>query len=162
MRSRARSESLPAPETLAAELRRQIGDAQAKQRAPSVAAAVVRVGEVIWADAVGIADADGTEATPDHQYRIGSITKTFTGVAIMQLREAGELELDDQLDAHLPDIESGAMTIRRMLAHASGLQREIPGNVWETMRFPTGEEPGGLLPEAEMGLGPGERFQSSN
>jgi len=153
---------LPAPDVLAAELRRQIATPQSELRLPSVAAAVVRVGEVIWADAVGIADADGTEATPDHQYRIGSITKTFTGVAIMQLREAGELELDDQLDAHLPDIEPGAMTIRRMLAHASGLQREIPGNVWETMRFPTGEELVGLLPEAEMVLGPGERFHYSN
>jgi CubicO group peptidase (beta-lactamase class C family) len=149
-------------ETLAAELRRQIGEAQAKQRSPSVAAAVVRDGDVIWADAVGIADADGTEATPDHQYRIGSITKSFTAAAIMQLREAGELYLDDRLDAHLPGIEHGALPIRRLLAHASGLQREIPGDVWETLQFPSGEELIGLLPEAELVLGPGEWFHYSN
>jgi len=153
---------LPAPETLAAELRRQIGEAQSKQRAPSVAAAVVRDGDVIWADAVGLADADGTAATPDHHYRIGSITKSFTAAAIMQLREAGELHLDDRLDVHLPGIEHGALPIRRLLAHASGLQREIPGDVWETLQFPTGEELIGLLPEAELVLGPGEWFHYSN
>ena len=153
---------MPAPETLAAELRKQIGDAQAKQRAPSVAAAVVRDGEVIWADAVGIANADGTAATPDHQYRIGSITKSFTAAAIMQLREAGMLDLEDRLDEHLPDVTHGELTVRRLLAHASGLQREIPGNVWETLQFPSGEELIGLLPEAERVLGPGEWFHYSN
>ncbi len=149
-------------ETLAAELRRQIGDAQATQRAPSVAAAVVRDGEVIWADAVGIADADGTAATPDHQYRIGSITKSFTAAAVMQLREAGHLDLEDRLDAHLPGVTHGELTIRRLLSHASGLQREIPGDVWETLQFPSGEELVGLLPEAERVLGPGEWFHYSN
>jgi CubicO group peptidase (beta-lactamase class C family) len=148
---------------LAAELRRQIAAAQAEQRAPSVAAGVVRDGEVIWADAVGLADVErGEEATPDHQYRIGSITKSFTAVAIMQLHEAGKLALDDRLDAHLPGIEHGALPIRRLLAHASGLQREIPGDVWETLKFPSGEELVGLLAEAEVPLGPGERYHYSN
>jgi CubicO group peptidase (beta-lactamase class C family) len=154
---------LPAPEPLAAELRRQIAAAQLEQRAPSVAAAVVRDGEVIWADAVGLADAEsGEEATPDHQYRIGSITKSFTAAGIMQLHEAGKLDLDDRLDAHLPGIEHGTLPIRRLLAHASGLQREIPGDVWETLVFPDGEELVGLMGEAERVLGPGERYHYSN
>lgn len=152
-----------ARETLAAELRRQIAAAQVEQRAPSVAAAVVRDGEVIWADAVGLADAEsGEAATPDHQYRIGSITKSFTAAAIMQLYEAGKLDLDDRLDAHLPNVEHGSLPIRRLLAHASGLQREIPGDVWETLVFPNGEELVGLMGEAELVLGPGERFHYSN
>ncbi len=54
---------------------------------PSVAAAVVRKGELAWSDAVGSASYDeDREATPGTQYRIGSITKTFTATAIMQLR----------------------------------------------------------------------------
>ena len=89
-RSHVPWESLPAPETLSAELKRQIAEAQSSQRAPSVAAAVVRAGEVIWADAVGLADLEGSEATPDHQYRVGSITKSFTAAAIMQLRDRME------------------------------------------------------------------------
>jgi CubicO group peptidase (beta-lactamase class C family) len=137
--------------------------AQAEQRAPSVAAAVVRDGDVIWSDAVGLADVErGEDATPNHQYRIGSITKSFTAAAIMQLLEAGKLSLDDRLDAHLPDIEHGTLPIRRLLAHASGLQREIPGDVWETLKFPSGEELVGLMGEAERVLGPGERYHYSN
>jgi len=95
-------------------------------RLPSVAASVVRKGEQVWANAVGAAAYDTQdEATPDTQYRIGSITKTFTTTAIMQLRDAGELDLDDRLEQHLDDVGSGTPTIRRMLAHLSGLQREV-------------------------------------
>ncbi len=80
----------------------------------------------------------------------------------MQLHEAGKLALDDRLDEHLPNVEHGALPIRRLLSHASGLQREIPGDVWETLRFPTGEELVDLMGEAEVPLGPGERFHYSN
>ncbi|MHB8641438.1 MAG: serine hydrolase domain-containing protein [Gaiellaceae bacterium] len=121
---------MPAPEGLAAELRALVARTQSEKRALSIAAAVVRDGETVWAGAVGLPDAErGEEATADHQYRIGSITKTFTTVAVMQLRDAGKLELEDRLDEHLPVPAHGALTIRRMLSHASGLQREIPGDV---------------------------------
>jgi CubicO group peptidase (beta-lactamase class C family) len=95
-------------------------------RLPSVAAAVVRRGEPAWSKAVGTADYEtGREATPDTQYRIGSITKTFTATAIMQLRDPGLLDLDDRLEQHLDDVEGGSPTLRRMLAHLSGIQREV-------------------------------------
>ena len=86
---------------------------------PSVAAAVVQNGEQVWANAVGAADYDEErEATPDTQYRIGSVTKTFTATAVMQLRDAGLLELDDRVDEHLAELPSRSPTIRRLLAHA--------------------------------------------
>jgi CubicO group peptidase (beta-lactamase class C family) len=95
-------------------------------RLPSVAAAVVRRGELAWSNAVGMADYDEErEATPDTQYRIGSITKTFTATAIMQLRDAGLLDLDDRLEQHLDEAPSGSPTLRRMLSHLSGIQREV-------------------------------------
>jgi len=106
-------------------LDRLLQEAQA-DRLPSVAAAVVRKGETVWSNAIGVADYDeGRDATPGTQYRVGSITKTFTTTAIMQLRDAGALDLDDRLEQHLDGIENGSPTIRRMLAHLSGLQREV-------------------------------------
>jgi CubicO group peptidase (beta-lactamase class C family) len=155
---------LPAPEELAAALRRTLATTQREKRAASIAGAVVRAGEIVWADAVGLANAkDGEDATPDHQYRIGSITKTFTAFAVMQLREDGKLRLGDRLDAHLHVRAHGDLTIRRMLAHASGLQREIPGEVWETLEFPQStEELLAKLEEAELVLDPGERWHYSN
>ena len=147
---------------LEAGLTRLVRAEQAEKRLPSVAAAVIRDGETIFEDAVGLADvASGREATPDTQYRIGSITKTLTAVAIMQLRDEGKLDLEDRLDAHLP-AAAHAPTIRRMLSHASGLQRETPGDVWVTLKFLTDEELLEKLHTAEQVLPPGARFHYSN
>jgi hypothetical protein len=54
---------------------------------PSISAAAVGNGEIVWQEALGFADVDNeAAAVPDTQYRVGSITKTFTAVAILQLR----------------------------------------------------------------------------
>ena len=93
---------MSAPETLRAELDKLVATEQREKRLPSITAAVVRDGEPVWEAAVGAADVtSGADATPDTQYRIGSITKTFTAAAIMQLREAGNLDLEDTLDKHV-------------------------------------------------------------
>jgi CubicO group peptidase (beta-lactamase class C family) len=123
------------PDGLDRALDRLIAERQA-DRLPSVAAAVVRKGELVWSGAVGSASYEVVrDATPDTQYRIGSITKTFTATAIMQLRDAGELDLDDRLDQHL-DVENGSPTIRRLLSHLSGLEREA-GEMFVTGESPT-------------------------
>ena len=120
----------------AKQLDRLLQECQA-ERLPSVAAAVVRKGEIVWSNAVGGADYEaGEEATPGTQYRIGSITKTFTATSIMQLRDAGKLDLDDRLGQHLDDIGDGSPTIRRMLAHLSGIKREV-GEMFVDLSTPT-------------------------
>ena len=137
--------------------------AQAEQRMPSVSAAVVREGEVIWAEAVGLADAEAAiEAAPDTQYRIGSITKTFTAAAIMQLRDAGALSLDDRLGDHLAGAPHADVSLRALLTHTSGLQAEIPGEVWETLDFPEAEGLLERLAAAEQILEPGRHWHYSN
>src|SRR5262249_41207646 len=83
-------------ERLAARLEQSLRGLQREKRLPSIAAAVLRDGDLIWETAVGAANVESNlEATPDTQYRIGSITKTFTAAAIMQLRDAGKLDLED-------------------------------------------------------------------
>src|SRR5437868_4957445 len=72
------------PERLAAKLERLVATAQREKRMPSLAAAVLRDGELVWETAVGVADVDSAlEATPDTQYRVGSIPKTFTAYALL-------------------------------------------------------------------------------
>ncbi len=153
---------MPSPESLAAELSQIIREAQAEKRLTSVSAAAVRDGEIVWSEAVGLADTEsGEHATPNHQYRIASITKTVTAVGVMRLRDEGKLALDDRLDEHLSGAAHGPR-IRSLLSHLSGLQREVPGEVWETLEMPTREE---LLPrssEAEQVLAQGAYFHYSN
>jgi len=153
---------LPAPEGLAKDLSRKLREAQA-ERLPSVSAAVVHDDEVIWADAVGLANAeDGVAATAEHQYRIGSVTKTFTAAAIMQLRDEGKLDLDDRLEQHLQVVRHGTPTIRRMLAHLSGLQREPFGDIWESLESPGIDQVMADLEQTEQVLAPHERHHYSN
>jgi CubicO group peptidase (beta-lactamase class C family) len=150
------------PETLAAELERRIRKEQRDKRLPSVAAAVVRGGELVWESAVGAADAQQQrEATPDTQYRVGSITKTFTAAAVMQLRDAGKLDLEDTLDRHV-ERAAHAPTLRRLLSHTSGLQRETHDEAWLTARFADVPELIDTLDRAEGVLPPGARFHYSN
>jgi len=151
-----------APEALREELDRKLAAAQAEERMPSVSAAVFRGDELVWQEALGLADTESrAEATPETQYRIGSITKTFTAVGILQLRDAGELSLDDPLTTYLPESAHGP-TLGRMLAHSSGLQREPPGEIWETMQAPSREELLTGTAEAEQVLDPGSWWHYSN
>ncbi|HEY3462111.1 MAG TPA: serine hydrolase domain-containing protein [Gaiellaceae bacterium] len=150
------------PERLVARLEQLVRREQREKRMPSIAAAVLREGDLVWETAVGVADVEaGAEATPDTQYRIGSITKTFTAAAIMQLRDAGKLDLEDTLDRH---VEGAAHrpTIRRLLSHASGLQRETQDDSWLTLRFAQPDELLETLAQAELVLPSGARFHYSN
>ena len=138
-------------------------EAQSQGRLPSLTAAVFRGGEVVWDEAVGLADVEQRiEATTDSQYAVASITKTFTAASVMQLRDEGKLDLEDPLSRHLPEAAHGTPTLRRLLSHASGLQREPPGEVWETLRFPDEEELLAGLEEAEQVLPPSTAWHYSN
>ena len=106
---------------------------------PGAAAGIVHGDELAWAAGAGFADM-GARVTsdPGTLYRIASITKTFTGTAVMQLRDAGRLDLDDPAVKYLPELRGAvspfaaieAVTIRRMLSHESGLATEPPGTDW--------------------------------
>jgi CubicO group peptidase (beta-lactamase class C family) len=146
---------MPTPERLAAELERLVAREQRDKRLPSITAAVLRDGETVWETTVG----DG--ATPDTQYRLGSITKTFTAAAIMQLRDAGKLDLEDRLDVHVEGAVH-APTIRRLLSHTSGLQRETHDDAWLNQKFASVPELLETLDRAEIVLPPGARFHYSN
>ena len=150
------------PERLAAELDAIVAAAQSERRLPSLNAAVFRDGDILWQRALGVADVEsGDEATPEHAYRIGSITKTFTAVCVLQLRDAGAVDLDAELHTYVEEVPAGA-TLRQALAHLSGLQREPPGEIWETLVTPSRAELVASLQEAERVLAPGDHWHYSN
>jgi CubicO group peptidase (beta-lactamase class C family) len=103
----------------------QVAAAQAAGRVPTLAAAVVRGGGLVH-----VASA-GDPVDPDTQFRIGSITKTMTAALVLRLRDEGRLSLDDLVYRHLPGTAVGGVTLRQLLGHVSGLQREPDGDWWE-------------------------------
>lgn len=96
-------------------------------RIPGLAVAVVQGNEIIFIKGYGEA-APGVPVTPQTQFYIGSVTKSFTALAIMQLVQEGRLELDAPVVKYLPwfqvaDSEaSSKITIRHLLNHTSGLR----------------------------------------
>jgi CubicO group peptidase (beta-lactamase class C family) len=144
-------------------VQRLVAERQAEKRLPSISAVVFRGPETLWYGAAGHARLDPlTAPTADTQYRVGSITKTFTAVLVMQLRDAGALDLDDRIGRHLPDARHGDPTVRRLLAHLSGLQREPVGEVWESLAAPSRADLLANLAAAELVLPPNRRWHYSN
>ncbi|MGH3384569.1 MAG: serine hydrolase domain-containing protein, partial [Nocardioidaceae bacterium] len=137
---------------------------QSKNRVPGICAGVVRDGAVLWQQAVGSADiaSPGRPPTDDTQFLIASISKTFTAVVVMALRDEGRLTLDDPVERHIPESKHGGITIRQMLSHVTGMQREPVGDVWDELRYP---DRVGLVDgwnEAERILKPHHRWHYSN
>lgn len=123
--------------------------AQAEGRTPSYVGAVLRDGNLVWTGARS--GVEGPAPGADTQYRVGSITKTFTAVLVMRLRDEGLLDLGDPLEKHLPGTGVGEVTIAQLLGHSAGLSAESPAPWWE-------RTPGSLRPELADVIGEGGRM----
>lgn len=95
----------------------------------------VRVnGELLMNEAFGMADIENDiSLTTDHLFRIASHSKTFTGIAIMQLVEAGKLRLDDTIGQHIPELADSGLanvTVRHLASHTGGVIRDGDNADW--------------------------------
>ncbi|MFE5815938.1 serine hydrolase domain-containing protein [Streptomyces sp. NPDC056479] len=138
----------------------RIAVAQAEGRAPSLVAAVVRDGQAVWHGSRTSVDGHGPDENV--QYRIGSITKSFTAVLVLRLRDEGLLALGDPLEKHLPGTGAGEATIAELLAHTSGLAAESPGPWWERTSGSLRPELSDVLGEQPFLHPSGRRFHYSN
>jgi CubicO group peptidase (beta-lactamase class C family) len=140
---------------------RLVRQAQANARIPALSVALHRADRPLWTLQVGTS---GTDRPLDAGtlFRMGSITKTFVAVLVMQCRDDGLLDLDDPLSAHLPVPAHGELTIRRLLSHTAGLQREPYGDIWDTLQAPDAEQLIADLIRVEQVLPAGRRYHYSN
>jgi CubicO group peptidase (beta-lactamase class C family) len=137
---------------------------------PGMSVGVVYDQKLIWARGFGYADVEKKiPATPATLYRMASVTKTFTATALMQLRDAGKLSLDDPIAKHLPWFkihssfaDAPAVTVRHLLTHTSGLPREAAYPYWTDNQFPTIEQIKETLPNQEAVLAPETQWKYSN
>lgn len=92
---------------------------------PGVAVIVTQAGEVIHRKGYGIANLElGVTIEPDMVFRLGSISKQFTAVAVLMLMEQGKLDLDDPITKFLPNYPTHdyLITIEHLLTHTNGIQ----------------------------------------
>ncbi|MBI1917578.1 MAG: serine hydrolase [Planctomycetes bacterium] len=111
------------------------------KRLPALSIALVDGKHIVWARGFGVADLKAKKpATAETVYRVGSVSKLFTDIAVMRLVEQGKLDLDAPVTKYLPEFKPAnpfdkAITLRQLMTHRSGLVRESPvGNYFD----PTG------------------------
>lgn len=108
------------------------------KRLPAFSIALVDNQQIVWAQGFGYADPDKKiPATANTVFRIGSVSKLFTDIGVMQLVERGQLDLDAPIQKYLPDFHPKnpfhtEITLRQLMSHRAGLLREPPvGNYFD-------------------------------
>lgn len=120
----------------------------AKQGLPSVSMGLVFDQNQIWTRSVGYADIEKLRvATPDTVYSVCSITKLFTAISVMQLRDDNALDLNSDIEKLLPWLNiqrtkpsSAPITLAGILTHSSGLPNDLASDYWTAQTFPNDDE----------------------
>jgi len=158
-------------EDLIEEVESQLSQGIKKDGIGSITAAVLQGNELIWAKGFGWADAEKKiEADAETIYRVGSISKCFTGVLLLQLCEQGIVKLDDRVEDYFEQIgalvgyyDHKPITLRQLGSHTAGLVREPelpdaaagPISGWEDKVVAS-------IPATSFLDAPGARFSYSN
>ena len=139
-----------------------------RKHQPGLAVGLIYDGELLWGKGYGYGDvAAGTQVTLDTRFRIASISKTFTAVGILQLRDAGKLCLDDPASKYLDwfDLrfeDAPPITIRNLLTHSSGLPRDSHNPMWTDCDAPDWDEFVAELQKRSATRAPNDKFAYSN
>ncbi|MGB8953008.1 MAG: serine hydrolase [Candidatus Aminicenantales bacterium] len=162
--------SQPAGQSLENDLASQIDSLLAnvyKANEPGAAVLVKKQGKVIFRKGYGLADMElGVPIKPDMTFRLGSITKQFTSVAILMLAEQGKLSLQDDILKFLPDYptQGKTITVEHLLTHTSGIQSYTDLPEWLPLirKDMSLKELIDLFKNKSMQFSPGDRWKYNN
>lgn len=137
----------------------------AKEAVPGAAFAIVSDQDIVWSHQYGVEDlAMKTPVTNDTAFSICSVSKLFTGIAVMNIQEAGQLDIDAPLSRYLGEEAGGGAdaTVRNILSHVSGLPREGGTDFWYENTFPDDMTLRADLASRDDWYGAYEHWQYSN
>lgn len=155
-------------ESIAEELDRVIRHEIEDKGVPALSIALVDDQRTVWANGFGHQDAEGKiPATAATVYRVGSVSKLFTDLAVMQRVETGRLDLDAPISQSLPSFQpenpfGTPQTIRQMMSHRSGLVREPPNGSYFDPEEPSLAQTIASLNATRLVYPPGTRTKYSN
>jgi D-alanyl-D-alanine carboxypeptidase len=138
----------------------QLGTRMAEDQVPGAAVVLVSGSGFHRVITRGVRDLQSRDPVTGHTlFEIGSLSKTITAIALLQMREEGLIELDRPIDAYLswfrPPASSGVMTLHQLLTHTAGLPRDRDD-------IPSSPYAAAGLRERGLGTRPGGRFAYSN
>ncbi|HEX6731670.1 MAG TPA: serine hydrolase domain-containing protein [Pyrinomonadaceae bacterium] len=137
---------------------------------PGAVLGVVVDGELVWVKAAGVREkTNNAPVTPETVFRIASMTKSFTAMAILKLRDEGKLSLDDPVAKYVPELaklayptsDSQVITIRHLLTHSEGFPEDNP---WGDRQLAQSDETlrSWLRDGIPFSTSPGTAFEYSN
>jgi CubicO group peptidase (beta-lactamase class C family) len=126
--------------------------------------AVGALGELVWTEGFGYADQENrSPVTPSTKFRVGSIAKSLTSVAIGQLYEAGRLDLDAPVQRYVPSFpeKRAPITTRQLAGHIAGVRHYREGEFHNVMRYPSLEAGLTIFADDTLLSEPGTRYRYS-
>jgi CubicO group peptidase (beta-lactamase class C family) len=134
---------------------------------PGAAVIVVKDGKTVFRKGYGMANMElGVPIEPDMIFRLGSITKQFTAVAILMLAEQGKLSISDEITKYLPDYPTRGhkITIEHLLTHTSGIKSYTSIPEWRAQwrKDVPLKEMIDLFKDKPMDFAPGEKWSYNN
>ena len=112
-----------------------------QEEIPGVVVRISRGGKTLYNNAFGFSDTKAkTPMSPDTLFRVASMSKMFTGVAILQLIEKGSITLATRVSKIIPEFDTDSLrtiTIKHLLQHRAGVVRDAGKNYWNENAFPT-------------------------
>jgi D-alanyl-D-alanine carboxypeptidase len=137
-----------------------------QNRSPGFAFSICAGGEIAFSKGYGVADvATRLPVTADTRFAIGSLTKQFTAVMLLLLREQGKLSLEDRIESYVPEIPNGRqITLRTLLNQCSGLHNfpNTREHAWPREGIIPPDEIIAILKTDKPDFAPGERGAYSN
>jgi CubicO group peptidase (beta-lactamase class C family) len=150
-------------------LKRELADflqRNTSEKSPAIAVLLARDGQILAQSAGGLAQLDNpTPASPQTKFRIGSVSKQFTAMAILRLVDQGKLTLNDRLQKFFPQMPNAeSITLTQLLNHTSGLANytEKIDFLLRVTRQTTPESIIGWFQKDSPIFAPGEKFAYCN
>ncbi|MCX6305804.1 MAG: serine hydrolase [Bacteroidetes bacterium] len=131
---------------------------------PGASVLVSQNGDIIYQKGFGYADIEKKmKVTPETKFKIGSISKQFTSVAILKLQEEGKIKIEDKLSKYIPDFPRGnEVTIYHLLTHTSGIHDYNSQPNFEMTKPVTPQTLLDIIKKLPYDFNPGERYLYNN
>ncbi len=145
--------------------RARLRDHLERQHVPGASVAVARHGEVVWSEGFGFANLElEAPATPRTKFRIGSISKTLTSIAVAALWQEKRLDLDAPVQRYVPSFpdKGHPISTRQLAGHLSGIPHYTREDVVNTVHYPTVTAALAKFQDRPLRFPPGERYAYSS
>jgi CubicO group peptidase (beta-lactamase class C family) len=143
------------------QIQQAVSREMSRQTIPGVSVAVGYGGQTLWSEGLGMADLENlVPMTRQTEIRLGSISKTITAIAVLQLYERGRIELDAPIQQYLPSFprKPWPITIRQLLCHQSGIRHYRDNEASSTRHYTNRIDPLKIFEDDPLLFEPGTKY----